>query len=73
MLLSKQGIQADLFTDGKDCVDFFEKNPNHYNLIFMDNMMPIMNGTEATKILRSNGFEGIIIGLTGKKNKYQYT
>ena len=34
-------------------------------MIFMDNMMPNMDGCAATKRLRENGYKGRIVGLTG--------
>ena len=36
-----------------------------YDIIFMDYMMPDMNGVEATKVLRSMGCKSVIIALTG--------
>eukprot|EP00607_Mallomonas_marina_P008952 CAMPEP_0182422676 /NCGR_PEP_ID=MMETSP1167-20130531/8419_1 /TAXON_ID=2988 /ORGANISM="Mallomonas Sp, Strain CCMP3275" /LENGTH=287 /DNA_ID=CAMNT_0024600941 /DNA_START=495 /DNA_END=1358 /DNA_ORIENTATION=+ len=42
-----------------------EKERRPYHIILMDFEMPNMNGPEATKIMRSDGFEGIIIGVTG--------
>ena len=38
---------------------------HHYDFIVMDNLMPIMNGTEACRKMRQAGYQGIIIGLTG--------
>ena len=35
-----------------------------YDVIFMDHMMPDMNGFEATKILREMGYTGCIVALT---------
>jgi signal transduction histidine kinase/CheY-like chemotaxis protein/HPt (histidine-containing phosphotransfer) domain-containing protein len=40
------------------------KNGETYDIIFMDHMMPLMNGVEATKQIRALGYEGIIIALT---------
>jgi CheY-like chemotaxis protein len=40
-------------------------SPSKYQLILMDNLMPVMNGVEATKELRAWGFPFLIIGITG--------
>ncbi|MCL2053240.1 MAG: ATP-binding protein [Oscillospiraceae bacterium] len=37
---------------------------NTYDIIFMDHMMPKMDGIETTKRLRSMGYDGTIIALT---------
>ena len=59
----------DLAVNGKDAVDMFEKStPFFYDLIIMDIRMPIMNGYEATKIIREMDREDakkvIIIAMT---------
>jgi CheY-like chemotaxis protein len=42
-----------------------------FDVILMDNNMPNMCGPEATKIARSHGYKGIILGVTGNVNKEQ--
>jgi CheY-like chemotaxis protein len=38
----------------------------HYDVILMDNQMPVMTGVEATKVIREkHGFKGIILAVTG--------
>lgn len=36
-----------------------------FSLVVMDNQMPVMNGATATAALRSGGFAGFILGMTG--------
>ena len=62
MLLSFN-IEPDFALNGKDAVDMVEKN-GLYDIIFMDINMPIMNGIDATKILRQKGIDTPIIALT---------
>lgn len=38
---------------------------NNYSIIFMDSMMPVMGGIEATGKIRALGFTGMIVGVTG--------
>ena len=35
------------------------------NIIFMDNVMPILNGLDATRNLRQFGYTNPIVGITG--------
>jgi len=61
-------------TNGKEAVDLLEKED--FDLIFMDINMPVMNGMEATQILRKEmGVQTPIVALTanvieGDKEKY---
>jgi len=40
------------------------KNGGVYDIIFMDHMMPFMNGIETTRKLREFGYKGVIVALT---------
>lgn len=46
-VLKKIGYQADVVNNGLEALEALDKK--HYDLIFMDVMMPVMNGLEATK------------------------
>lgn len=68
-LLSIHGYVCEEAEDGQKALDAVystdNKNDPGYDLILMDFEMPVMNGPVATKLLRSRGFSGIIIGITG--------
>ena len=49
--LNKLNIKPDFAVDGQDAI--FKCEQKHYDLIFMDCIMPILDGFEATKQLRS--------------------
>lgn len=55
--LEELGIQVVRASDGKEAVRIFAENPpDRFDLIFMDVMMPEMNGYEATAAIRSMAF-----------------
>ncbi len=49
-LLKKWNLKADISWNGQEAIDNFKKK--HYDLIFMDLNMPVMDGFEATRVLR---------------------
>ncbi len=63
-LLEDSGINIEIANNGKEAVEKFETNHKKYELILMDLQMPIMDGYEATKIIREIDKDIPIIALT---------
>ena len=62
-LLMFYDLQIDTCENGLEAIKKI-KNGNEYDIIFMDHMMPEMNGLEATQALRSMGYNKPIVALT---------
>ena len=62
-LLIPYQLQVEMAGSGKAAIDKV-KNGNVYDIIFMDHMMPEMDGIEATKKIRELGYTAPIIALT---------
>jgi PAS domain S-box-containing protein len=56
-MLRKYKIQVDCVSNGQDAVDRITAVSPVYNAVFMDHMMPVMDGMEATKLIRALGTE----------------
>ncbi len=68
-LLAEYQISSTLAHSGKEALSFIANND--YDLIFMDHMMPEMDGIETTKLIRQNdlAMKNIIIALTANAVK----
>jgi PAS domain S-box-containing protein len=62
-LMAPYGFSIDTVSSGFDAIDKI-KSGKVYDVIFMDHMMPKMDGMEATKIIRGLGYAHPIVALT---------
>lgn len=67
-ILEGSGINIDIAENGKEAVEKSRKKL--YSLIVMDLEMPIMNGYEAFKIIRTENSNIPIIALTSRNSPY---
>ncbi|KAJ1617221.1 hypothetical protein T492DRAFT_1101500, partial [Pavlovales sp. CCMP2436] len=64
-VLNKLGVPFDVAVNGAEAVRFIIDEKREFALVVMDNQMPVLIGTKATRALREGGFRGVIIGMTG--------
>jgi len=62
-MMSPYGLKINTASSGFEAIDKI-KNKQVYDIIFMDHMMPKMDGIEAVKIIRETGYKHPIVSLT---------
>ncbi|MCD4757301.1 MAG: response regulator [Arcobacteraceae bacterium] len=68
-LLEHSEMKIDIASNGKEAVDLFTQDKDKYDLILMDIQMPIMDGYEATKLIRKENQDIPIIALSANSLK----
>jgi signal transduction histidine kinase/CheY-like chemotaxis protein len=63
LLLKPYQLSIETVESGLEAINLV-RSGKEYDIIFMDHMMPVMDGMEATKELRSIGYNSPIIALT---------
>jgi len=63
VMLDERELQYTIVNNGQEAVDEALAN-NHYDIIFMDINMPVLDGVSATKILRKEGYKKPIVSLS---------
>ena len=62
---AKCNVETVIKENGLDAVNEIKENPNKYDIVLMDNKMPVMNGLDATEEIRRLSFDMPIVGATG--------
>ena len=62
-LIERYGVKTETVTRGREAIEKI-RSGNIYDIIFMDYMMPEMDGVETVKILRAEGYINPVVVLT---------
>lgn len=63
-LLRNSGAEVTIFRNGKDFVEYISNNNCHISIVFMDFLVPFVNGIECTRILRKTHKSTPVVMLT---------
>ena len=63
-LLAREGAEVDLECNGQSAIDTISKDPQRYDLVLMDLMMPEVDGLSATEKIREIGCQALIVAMT---------
>jgi CheY-like chemotaxis protein len=68
MALSSMGGQITTANNGAEAVEIVrlaDENGMAFDIVFTDVQMPVMGGIEATRLMRTLGFKGQIVAISG--------
>ena len=63
-IIENEGARVTCATNGKEAVDIYKNSPESFDIILMDIMMPVMDGYEATQVIRSFDQDIPIVAMT---------
>ncbi|KAH8917094.1 hypothetical protein BT69DRAFT_1323821 [Atractiella rhizophila] len=72
-MLKRLGLEVEQAENGQIALDLClgtnGREPRHYDVIFMDNQMPVLNGTVVSTKIKEAGRKDWIVGVTGNALK----
>jgi CheY-like chemotaxis protein len=63
-LLKSSGAEVKIFRNGKEFVDYLNQDPGQIDLVFMDFLIPLINGIECLRIFRKQRKSVPVLMLT---------
>ncbi|HPR73365.1 MAG TPA: response regulator [Bacteroidales bacterium] len=72
-LLKSTGANVTVFRNGKDFVDFITHNSGKIDLVFMDFLVPLVNGIECIRILRKDRNKVPVLMITAYASEQSKT
>jgi CheY-like chemotaxis protein/nitrogen-specific signal transduction histidine kinase len=64
LMLEKRGHRVQIANNGDEAIKTLEENTHHFDIVLMDISMPVLDGIQATKLLREKEITIPIIALT---------
>lgn len=64
LMLEKRGHRVQIANNGEEAIKALENNAHYFDIVLMDISMPVLDGIQATKLLREDEFTIPIIALT---------
>eukprot|EP01116_Phalansterium_solitarium_P004520 TRINITY_DN1554_c0_g1_i1.p1 TRINITY_DN1554_c0_g1~~TRINITY_DN1554_c0_g1_i1.p1 ORF type:complete len:309 (+),score=89.29 TRINITY_DN1554_c0_g1_i1:482-1408(+) len=58
-ILTKEGFIVIIAATGRDAVDLYQEDPLRFKMIFMDYHMPVLDGLQATRLIRESEIPGL--------------
>ena len=72
-LLKNSGAEIIIFHTGKEFIDFLEQGNNQIDLVFMDFLIPLVNGIECVRLLRKDRKGTPVIMITAYSSEQAKT
>jgi CheY-like chemotaxis protein len=72
-LLKNSGAEVRIFNTGKEFIDFINQNTTKIDLIFMDFLIPLINGIDCIRFLRKERKDTPVIMITAYSSEQAKT